>query len=119
MSNLIVSRTARQRTHSLAWGLALSGCGAAWLLATHGLIPSLSVWLILPALLGSSALIRLALARTPRRALRALLSLALAAWIAAGLLPASPISLGETWPAALLIYFGTACLIRTLPGRRR
>lgn len=95
--------------HPLFWGAAMIAIGTALLLAGQGLIPNASAWLLIPILVGVSALTRLVFARQAQQFARAGLGLALALWLYACIAQQWGCSFGTTWPVAV-IYLGLSML---------
>lgn len=94
----------------LFWGATMIATGTALLLAGRGIISHASAWLLLPILVGVSALTRLVFAREARQFLRAGLGLALALWIYACMTNLWGCTFGTTWPVAV-IFSGLSVLI--------
>ncbi|WP_417070469.1 LiaF transmembrane domain-containing protein [Niveibacterium terrae] len=93
----------------LFWGAAMIASGAALLLAGQGFIPHASAWLLLPILIGVSALTRLVFARQAQQFARAGLGLALALWLYACITNQWGCTFSTTWPVAV-IYLGLSML---------
>jgi hypothetical protein len=91
------------------WGAAMIASGTALLLAGQGFIPHASAWLLLPILVGVSALTRLVFAREAHQILRAGLGLALALWLYACIANLWGCTFSTTWPVAV-IYLGLSML---------
>ncbi|HEX7638658.1 MAG TPA: hypothetical protein VF457_09695 [Burkholderiaceae bacterium] len=99
----------------LVWGGGMVAAGVLWLLEGQGLIGRDELWLVAPAVLAWSGLVRLALGRSLAAGLQALLRLAVAAYLVAAIEHVGGWSFAVTWPV-LLIGFGVAYLVHALLG---
>ena len=98
-------------------GGALVLFGAGVLLKNQGLLADVDLWLIVPALIGLSGLVRLATAPGAVNVVRAVLRLALAAYLVVVIEHIGGWTFAATWPV-LLIGVGTSMLGYELLVRR-
>ena len=99
------------------FGGALILIGLGVLLKNQGLIADVDLWLIAPALIGLSGLVRLVAAPGAVNAVRAVLRLALAAYLVVVIEHIGGWTLAATWPV-LLIGVGASMLGYELLVRR-
>jgi len=98
-------------------GAALILLGVGALLRDRGLIGADELWLIAPALIALSGLVRLAVAPGASSALRAVLRLAIAAYLVVVIEHVGGWTLAATWPV-LVIAAGAALVVHALVARR-
>ena len=98
-------------------GLALILFGVAYLLRNQGMIRSEELWLVVPALMALSGLVRLAVAPGAINLVRAALRLAVAAYLVVVIEHIGGWTLAATWPV-LLIGVGGSMLGYELLVRR-
>jgi len=111
--HLRVHRTVRRAF--VGGALVLSGLGV--LLKNQGLLAGIDLWLIVPALIGLSGVARLVSAPGAVNAVRAVLRLALAAYLVVVIEHIGGWTFAATWPV-LLIGVGTSMLGYELLVRR-
>lgn len=102
----------------LAWGGALIAVGVAWLLEGQGLIGEQELWLVAPALVALSGLVRLAAAPNAAGVVRAIIRFAIAAYLVVVIEHLAGWTLAATWPV-LLIAVGAGNIAHALAGHRR
>ena len=88
----------------LAWGGALVAAGTVALLRQHGVLDRQETWLLAPALLAWSALLRLVVKPTARTAAGAFARLALAAYLVVVIEHVGGWTFAATWPVLLIAY---------------
>ena len=98
-------------------GCALVLCGLGVLLKNQGLLADVDLWLIVPALVALSGLVRLVTAPGAVNAVRAVLRLALAAYLVVVIEHIGGWTFAATWPV-LLIAAGASLLGDELLVRR-
>jgi hypothetical protein len=107
------SRTVRHVT----WGGALIAIGVAYLLKGQELISEHELWLIAPALIALSGLVRLVAAPNAAGVVQAIVRFAIAAYLVIVIEHVGGWTFTATWPV-LLIALGVGNVAHALSGRR-
>jgi hypothetical protein len=100
----------------LAWGGVLIAVGVATLAKGPAFFEALDPWLIVPAVLALSGLVRLVAGRRPRALMSGTLRLALAAWLFICIEHVGNATFASTWPIAVM-GLGVATVARALLTR--
>jgi hypothetical protein len=112
--HLRASRTVRRAFT----GAALILLGLGFLLRNQGLIGTTDLWLIAPALIGLSGLMRLVAAPNTVNFVRAVLRLGLAAYLVVVIEHIGGWTFVSTWPVLLIAVGGSMLGYEWLVGRR-
>lgn len=102
--------------HHVAWGGALIAAGVIVLLEHQGLLSHHELWLIAPAALAWSGLVRLVAERSAYGLVAGIARLAVAAYLYVVIERVGGWTFAATWPV-LLIAVGISTIARALPWR--
>jgi hypothetical protein len=113
---LAISLEGHRLRRRLVFGGALVIAGILWLLEQHGALAPGELWLVAPAVLAWSAVVRLAIRPSARSVVGAFVRLALAAYLVTVIEHLGGWTLAQTWPV-LLIGYGLAHVAGALAWR--
>jgi hypothetical protein len=101
----------------VAWGGALIAVGVAALLRGQDLFNARDLWLLAPALLAWTGIVRIVVERTPWSVAHGAMRLAIAAYLYIVIEHVGGLTFSATWPV-LLIAAGTLNVAHAVFGRR-